>query len=66
MKFPSLQHLSWAAQWLQYQEGLSKRLQEEDTLVVPIFEDEVNFLTFAPFCGFSRGLEAAESSYLYS
>ena len=41
MKFPSLQHLSWAAQWLQYQGDLSQRLQEKDTLVVPIFENEV-------------------------
>jgi len=42
VKFPSLQHLSWAAQWLEYRQGLSRRLEEDkDTLVVPIFEDEV-------------------------
>ena len=62
VKFPSLQHLSWAAQWLQYQEDLSKRLQEKDTLVVPIFENEVNILTSALPLQCFKDLEATLSS----
>lgn len=40
VKIPSLQTLSWAAQWLQYQRNLQAKL-DEDALVVPVFESEV-------------------------
>lgn len=43
IKFPTLQHLSWAAQWLSYAESLRGQLADEDqALVVPVFEDKVS------------------------
>ena len=41
VKIPSLQTLSWAAQWLEYRKGLQKQLSG-DAFVVPIFESEVH------------------------
>ena len=38
---PSLLHMAWAAQWLQYSQKLSQRLAEP-ALVVPIFEKQVS------------------------
>ena len=37
---PSLMHLAWAAQWLQYRANLSTRL-DSPALVIPIFEQKV-------------------------
>lgn len=41
MKAPSLQYLSWAAQWLKYTQGLQTRLAQE-ALVIPVFESQVS------------------------
>ena len=40
IRFPTLQHLSWAAQWLRYRQQLDKRL-EEPAFEVPIIDNEV-------------------------
>lgn len=40
IKFPTLQYVSWAAQWLEYQQNLETKLEWE-ALVVPIFESQV-------------------------
>lgn len=40
LRFPTLQYLSWAAQWLKYRQDLQAKL-EQDALVIPVFESQV-------------------------
>lgn len=40
VKFPTLQHLSWAAQWLAYARRLRQKL-EKPALVVGVFQEQV-------------------------
>ena len=39
LKFPTLQYLGWAAQWLKYLQDLQTRLKQE-ALVIPVFESQ--------------------------
>jgi hypothetical protein len=38
LKFPSLLHVVWAAQWQDYLEALQRRLDAQPALVVPVFD----------------------------
>lgn len=43
IRFPTLQHLSWAAQWLKYRENLDHLLDkaERNAEIVSVYTDEV-------------------------
>ena len=54
IKFPTLQHLSWAAQWLSYAKSLRGQLAEQgQALVVPVFEDKVSLYIILYYPGSS-------------